>query len=393
MPNKYSIACPLCSSERVEEFYWQRNIPVHVNVICNTPEEAINCRKGTISLAVCHNCGLVFNSQFSSKLLEYDKNYDNEQFHSNYYQEYVNSIVKILINRYQVSNKRILEVGSGNGKFLCLLCRESDSKGIGIDPAYQGEKEQGNVSFIRDYFSEKYSNVKADILILRHVLEHVERPGDFLAYIIHNVDIDTELITATEVPDFEWILKQGSYWDITYEHCNYFARESLQNLLALSQIQVNDVFNTFSNQYIIAIGKFSPKNPPDMKLIAQTYPRKKIIDGFMSNISNIEKQKNRINSIINGLKGPFTIWGVAGKGVTFINTLDEKARREIPFVIDINKNKQGKYCPGTGHKIVPPEVLKQEKSLKDIMVMNPNYYDEISQLLGTYDREFNLIAV
>lgn len=390
MSNKYRTACPLCFSESVEEFYRQGDIPVHVNIIYNTPEEAMNCGKGAISLTICHNCGLVFNSRFTKKLLEYERNYDNEQFYSSCYEEYADDLAKILIDRYQVRDKRILEVGCGNGRFLTLLCAGSHSKGVGIDPAYRGKKEIRNVSFITDYFNERYFRVKADVLVLRHVLEHIENPGQFLSYVVHNVDVDTELITVIELPDFQWTLEQGAYWDILYEHCNYFGKESLQRLLQLSQIRLTDIFSTFSNQYMVAIGKFSGKNASQVKSVAESYASRKTIDDFTANVG---KQKTRINSIIDGLKGPFTIWGAAGKGVTFINMLDKEVQAEIPFVIDINRNKQGKYCPGTGHKIVPPAILEQEKDLNDIMVMNPNYYDEIARLLGVYNREFNLIAI
>jgi hypothetical protein len=117
---------------------------------------------------------------------------------------------------------------------------------------------------------------------------------------------------------------------------------------------------------------------------------KKVIDEFTSNVRD---RKDRICSIISGIDGPFTIWGVAGKGVTFINIMDEKVQGKIPFVIDINEKKQGKYCPGTGHKIESPTILGQEKNLKNIIIMNPNYCDEISQLLETYNRNLNLIAI
>jgi SAM-dependent methyltransferase len=374
----------------VEEFYRQGDIPVHVNTIYNTCEEAMNCGRGTISLALCRSCGLVFNSEFSDSLLKYNKDYDNDQYCSSYYREYANSLVKILIDRYHIRNRRILEVGCGNGEFLKLFCKESHSKGVGIDPAYRGRKKTDSISFIADYFNEKYFKVKADVLILRHILEHIENPSDFLIYVIHNVDFDAKSTVMIEVPDFEWIFKQGAYWDITYEHCNYFTKESLRHLFELSKIQVNDIFNTFSSQYLVAIGELSKKGASGIKLPAQTYPRKKVISDFTS---NVRKRKSRICSITSEIGGPFTIWGIAGKGVTFINMLDEKNQREIPFVIDINKKKQGKYCPGTGHKIEPPTILEQEKDLKCIIVMNPNYYDEISQFLEIYNRKFSLITI
>lgn len=390
MLNKHSIACPLCFSESVEEFYRQGDIPVHVNIIYNTCEEAVNCGKGAISLTLCHNCGLVFNSEFSDRLLEYDKNYDNEQYYSSWYEEYADNLAKILIDRYHIGSKRILEVGCGNGNFLRLLCMQSHSKGVGIDPAYRGKKETGDVSFITDYFNEKYSGIEADVLILRHVLEHIQNPGEFLTHIVHNIAVDTELVAMIEAPDFKWILEQGAYWDILYEHCNYFTKESLENLLQLSQIEVSDIFSTFQNQYAMAIGKFAMKKPSEPKLVGQPCSSREIIDAF---VSNVEERRHRIDSIIDGREGPFTIWGVAGKGVTFINMLDTRVQGEIPFVIDINEKKQGKYCPGTGHKIVPPALLEQEKGLKDIMVMNPNYYAEIARLVEGYGREFNLITI
>ena len=65
-----------------------------------------------------------------------------------------------------------------------------------------------------------------------------------------------ESIIIIEVPDFDWILKHQTYWDITYEHCNYFTMESIKNLFKLKKIDLIDVFNSFSGQYLIVIGKF-----------------------------------------------------------------------------------------------------------------------------------------
>ncbi len=391
MLNKRRNSCPLCFSERVEEFYCQESIPVHVNVIYSTPREAIECRKGDISLTVCHHCGLIFNSQFKGELLEYKKNYDNNQFYSDHYKKYADSIVEILTNTYQINSKKILEVGCGNGEFLRLLCQKSHSSGIGIDPAYRGKKLVDGVSFIADYFNKKYSDIKADVLVLRHVLEHIDAPGNFLANIICNVDAVMELMTVIEVPDFEWISKHGTYWDVTYEHCNYFNKESLKTLHKLSQIQIKDIFKVFSDQYIVAVGSYSQRNASGAEMMAlQSVRGNNMANEF---VRSVGIRKKEIDSAINKLDGSFTIWGVAGKGVTFINTLEQNIQTRIPFVIDINKKKQGNYCPGTGHKILGPEALQQREDLRGIMIMNPNYYDEISRLLGIYDREFDLISI
>ncbi len=45
-------------------------------------------------------------------------------------------------------------------------------------------------------------------------------------------------------------------------------------------------------------------------------------------------------------------------------------------MIDINPNKQGGFIPGTGHRIVGPELLTTEP-VRHILGMNPVYRNEI----------------
>jgi len=392
--NMQKTVCPLCFSENIEEIYQQKNIPNFNNVTYNDPEESKNCNKGEIILKLCNNCGFVFNSHSNKDILKYNKGYDNNRLFSDAYNKYINNIVRKLINNYQIKNKHILEIGCGNGHFLKLLCKESDSVGIGFDPAYKGEKQIGEVSFIDEYFSKKYYNIKTEIIVLRHILEHIEKPNNFLSTIINNINYKKELIIIIEVPDLEWILKQKTYWDITYEHCNYFTKESIKNLFKLKKISIMDIFSVFSGQYFIVIGKFKLANfdleemeENKIKILNENYKR-----DIKDSINQINFNKNKINSLLNKLE-KFTIWGISGKGVIFINMLNKKIREKIPFVIDINKNKQGRYCPGTDKKIVSPEILRKEKNINDIIIMNPIYYDEISKQVADYGRKFNLIKI
>jgi len=380
------INCPLCFSEDTKIYYEQKNIPVFNNLIYETYKEAVNCKKGNISLTLCNNCGFIFNSQFNNKLLNYNENYDSNQFCSDFFQTYVSDAVDLLVNKYKIKNARILEIGCGNGEFLKLLCQKSGSRGIGIDPAYKGEKRTLNVRFIKDYFREKYYNFGIDILVMRHVLEHIEEPFSFLNDIIKNLRFSKKLTIIIEVPDFKWISKKGSFWDVTYEHCNYFTKESLNSLFKLNYISQKTIFSTFANQYIITIGEFEKKNLIKRPIHVDN---RKIITDFIISIS---KKKAEISSMIEKLKGPLIIWGAAGKGVIFTNMLDKKAQKKTAFLIDINKAKQGKYCPGVGHKIMPPSILKSEP-FKNIMIMNSNYRNEILWSLSNYNRKFNFLRI
>jgi hypothetical protein len=80
--------------------------------------------------------------------------------------------------------------------------------------------------------------------------------------------------------------------------------------------------------------------------------------------------------------GGCAIWGAAAKGTTLANTMDPQ-NRLIRFLIDLNPAKQGRYVPGTGHPIVPPEHLKDKSGrVAGILNMNPNYLEENRMLLS-----------
>jgi len=89
------------------------------------------------------------------------------------------------------------------------------------------------------------------------------------------------------------------------------------------------------------------------------------------------------------LDGPIAIWGAGAKGVTFANLIDPK-RECIDSIIDVNVNKQGKFLPGTGHLIINYKEIPSRK-INKVILMNPNYYDEILNLLKESKIEIDLI--
>jgi len=89
------------------------------------------------------------------------------------------------------------------------------------------------------------------------------------------------------------------------------------------------------------------------------------------------------------LDGTLAIWGAGAKGVTFVNLIDPK-REYIDCIIDVNVNKQGKFLPGTGHPIINYKEIPSKK-INKVILMNPNYYDEIVNLLKESKIEIDII--
>jgi hypothetical protein len=80
------------------------------------------------------------------------------------------------------------------------------------------------------------------------------------------------------------------------------------------------------------------------------------------------------------LKNDCPIWGDGAKGVTFANHVDSESSL-INCIIDMNPKKQGKYVLGTGHRILSYKEIRDNK-IKNIVLMNPNYRQEILKLLA-----------
>jgi hypothetical protein len=77
--------------------------------------------------------------------------------------------------------------------------------------------------------------------------------------------------------------------------------------------------------------------------------------------------------------GGCAVWGAATKGAMFLNLLDPDCNL-VRYVVDVNPAKQGRYLPGSGHRIVSPEFLR-ESPVAGVLLMNPNYLDENVQLM------------
>jgi hypothetical protein len=80
------------------------------------------------------------------------------------------------------------------------------------------------------------------------------------------------------------------------------------------------------------------------------------------------------SALVEGLDG-LAIWGAGAKGSTFLNLIDKQGTK-VNCVIDINPKKQNRYIGGTGHPVISPSELIK-KGIKNIIVMNVNYLDEI----------------
>jgi hypothetical protein len=342
-------------------------VPVFQNKVYNSFEEAVNAVKGPVRLVRADESGFVFNDHFDGSVMVYDEKYQNEQGNSAVFREHLLSVLELL-KTFGIAGKKIVEVGCGKAVFFDKMLAEGFDC-WGFDPTYEGS----NPRIIKEYFSEKFNDIHAEVIILRHTLEHIEHPFTFLHQLAKANDFKGHLFV--EVPTFDWIEQKAAFWDIFYEHCNYFTESSLAEMFEDSKTG-----SFFGGQYIYIWADLSKLKPTISALNSNDY-----------NLDVLKNSYNHYKQLVNSTES-FVVWGAGGKGSTFLNIIDND-RKRIKYVVDINPVKQFKYIGGTGHQIFPPSFIKGNE-VENILVMNENYHDEIKELLSTITyNTINLITI
>jgi hypothetical protein len=387
----------VCSSKDFEAFFELPHVPVNVGIQWPTYEQSLQCPKGDINLAFCRSCGFVWNLKFDPTHLDYSQDYDNSLFFSPLFRRYTESLISRLINRYDLRNKNVIEIGCGKGDFLSLICELGNNWGVGFDTTFEGLDQEATgrnrIRIIQDFYCEKYAEYEADLICSRFVFEHIEQPRAFLQMLRRAIGDRREVLVYFEVPNVSLILRDLSVWDIVYEHCSYFGSNSLRRIFTLCGFEVLDLYEGYEGQFL-GIEAKPCNNQSDSQ--ASTRSADELgeitaeVDSFVDNSrKQLDYWQRQLKDIEDSSKR-VVLWGAGAKGVGFLNML--KIREPIKYVVDINPRKHGKFMPGTGQEIVPPEFLVQYQPQK-IIVMNPVYGDEIQRDVDRLGVDVHLLTV
>jgi SAM-dependent methyltransferase len=379
----------------VETFFAVGGIPVHSCLLMQSRQQALEFQTGDLELAACPDCGFVFNTRFDASVHNYSEQYEETQGFSPTFNAFARALVDQLIERHALRNKTVLEIGCGKGEFLVGLCEAGPNRGIGIDPSYIPARTDSpaaeRIEFIRDFYSEAYTHLKADFVCCRHTLEHIAPTRQFMHMVRSAIGENAGAVVFFELPEAMRVLREGAFWDIYYEHCTYFTPGSLARVFRDCGFEVTDVELVYDEQYIVltalpadgpTIGS-SPaeESPADVARAVAEFRRMAAerIDHWKTYVATAAARDERA-----------VIWGSGSKGVAFLTTLG--LTREIEYVVDINPHKHGKFMPVTAQEIIPPDRLSEYQP-QHVIVMNPIYCDEIQRDLDRLGIGADLVAV
>jgi hypothetical protein len=343
------------------DIYRATGLPLLQNRAFSSADDARACATGDVVLVQDLKTGLIFNEAFDPSLIDYDSEYQNEQGFSDVFRRHLTDVAKVVKRHFRDGS--LIEIGCGKAYFLETLQRMGYTI-TGFDPAYEGN----NPDVRREYFTSSVG-LEASGIILRHVLEHVPDPVTFIEK-IREANGGGGLLYI-EVPCFDWICSHRAWFDIYYEHVNYFRLSDLQRMFGT----IHEAGHTFGGQYLYIVADLATlTTPPQSGFTVADLPAD-FLDGVSRHARHLMRRREETQS-------RSAIWGAASKGVIFALFM-ERAGAPVDVAIDVNPAKQRRHLPVTGLCIdSPATAIAQLEPGSDVFVMNSNYLDEIKNLSG-----------
>ena len=339
---------------------FEAELPILNNVMFADKEKAINFTKGAVQI-IDSKYGYLYNKKFNEEFLKYENNYQNEQNFSSRFREHLEQILNELTPFH---DKLIVEIGCGKGFFL-ESAKQRGFRIIGYDPTYEGNNPD---IFRKNYDPEDdFDEIKSVdkerngvLFILRHVLEHIPEPLNYLSKLAKKAR--KEDLIFIEVPCLDWIVEHKAFFDFTYEHCNYFDFEGLGRQFS----RIIRRRKCFGEQYMYCLAELASFKQRKIRINEAVLEKTEQISQELK--ASIEKfhchNKNAV------------VWGCAGKGVMWAYHAKElNLSKNLLGFVDINPAKQRKYAPGSGLYCYAPENIPQSAEM--IIIANPNYESEI----------------
>ncbi len=377
-----SHPCPSCGHAGMSIFYEVANVPVNSVLLVGTRAEAVGFQRGDIALGVCPACGFIANTAFNEALTQYTAAYEATQGYSPTFNKFHRALAQDLIDRYDLRGKDIIEIGCDKGDFITMLAEMGDNRGVGFDPAYVPGRHPSpaadRLTFIADYYGEKYADYHADFICCKMTLEHIPAVGEFIATVRRSIGDRDDTIVFFQIPNAEYVLCDVAFWDVYYEHCSYFTKGSLARLFRRAGFEVRDLWTAYDNQYLMIEARPAVGQPDATPLPGEESPAETqaMVATF---VEHYEARRARWRALLTEWRAAgqrVVLWGGGSKGVAFLTTLGEAAA-DVAYAVDINPIKTGTFMAGTGQEIVAPAFLRDYRP-DVVVIMNPVYRDEIT---------------
>jgi len=380
----YKFECRSCGNTKLKRVVSLGYQPLANNLLNKKNEKTELFPLELNYCPACHNCQL-------SVAVDPKKMFSNYLYTSSTsksFREHFISATKKYVKELKLKPKTsyIIDIGSNDGVALKPFKELGFKNILGIEPAMNLAKlaNKNKIKTFNSFLDKK--NIKkikknADLILASNVFAHSDSLKEMAECMIELLSKNGTIII--EVQYLMNTLKDLTFDNIYHEHYNYWSLTSLTNFFKQFKVKIFKVekINTHGGSIRVYLKKNEKiKIEKSVKELIkeeekfgikkfktyQDFGKKvyKIRENVIKNIKEIKK--NGVNIVG---------YGAPAKATTALNFFN--IRKEIDYIVEDNKLKQGKYVPGVNIKIASKKKIKNKN--KAILVLAWNFFDEIKK--------------
>ena len=320
-----------------------------------------------LRLLVCEQCWLVQTEDHAGRESLFAHDYAYFSSYSSSWLAHARLYVHDMLQRFGLSSaSRVVEVAANDG-YLLQYVRAAGVPCYGIEPtagtaaAARGRGIHIEESFFGLGLAQQLcaQGRQADLMVANNVLAHVPDINDFVAGF-------AALLTPRGVVTFEFPhlmqMVQGCQFDTAYhEHYSYLSLHTVQRVLSGNGLQVFDVqvLPTHGGSLRVFAQRRDTGNQPVAAQLAEMLAtevaagmrERAFYLGFQVQALRIKIEL--LEFLLRCRRDGLSVgaYGAAAKGNTLLNYAGVRADL-LPYVVDLNPAKQGRFLPGSRIPIV-----------------------------------------
>ena len=367
--------CPICDSQDVQQHLLLGHSPIYQHPV---PADSKVAPPYYLDIEYhwCNQCGHSFQAEYDETLLQsiYASHYYTpapDGIGVTFRDQFFNALAESLLQQFSNKSASIMEIGSSSGETLeWFKCKLPHAKLLGIEPSRESADmaRRRGIETRGEFFNCSTVKMlpKFDLVVTRHVIEHIADFKDFFTAINDVSHSDTLL--CIETPSLDFAVRTNSIAPFHIEHLHVFSLYSLSCLCKKWGWIATQHWLTDSGNTVVLLKQ-------QVKSESITRPE------FSNRLQlKLDDFQNRLTKAIGNKKA--IVWGAGAGGLTLINLM-----KEVPsFLVDGNPNKQHKHFVGMEQQVeYAPEristLVSAQQQNQYVIVIGSTFYAEIRETL------------